>query len=129
MSFRQPPTVLADHQWQMPVTRRRAEVEQAEAAIDPFRFAAAGSLADEMTKAGFTDVEEQDISVSQRAIPNTPFWQASLERGLSLVIEDLPRDTRGELERRMAKAFEPYLRGEFYELPSLSRITRGIYPG
>ena len=105
------------------------DLEQPDATIDPFKFAEAGSLAEEMAQAGFVDIEEQDIVLSQRAIVGTPFWLASAERGLSLPIEDLPRDTLQELEKRMTTAFAPYVLGEFYQLPSLSRITRGTCPG
>ena len=104
------------------------EFENRDAVIDPFKFAAPGSLAEEMAQAGFLDVAEQDITLSQRAPVGTLFWQPSLERGMSFPLEDLPRDTRHELEQRMVAAFEPYLQGGFYELPSLSRITRGACP-
>ncbi|MGB5338417.1 MAG: nucleotidyltransferase family protein, partial [Gammaproteobacteria bacterium] len=104
------------------------ELERRDAVIDPFRFAAAGSLAEELAQAGFLDIAEQDISQHQRAPVGTPFWQPGLERGLSLPLEDLPGDTRQELERRMVDAFAPYLQGDFYELPSLSRITMGRCP-
>jgi ubiquinone/menaquinone biosynthesis C-methylase UbiE len=105
------------------------DLERPDATIEPFRFAAAGSLAEEMAQAGFLDIEEQELMQSQRAVAGSPFWLASAERGLSLVIDDLPRNTRKELEKRMTTAFEPYLRGGLYELPSLSRITRGTSPG
>ena len=104
------------------------EFEKRDAVIDPFKFAAPGSLAEEMAQAGFLDIAEQDITLSQRAPVGTHFWQPSLERGMSFPLEDLPRDTRHELEQRMVAAFEPYLQGGFYELPSLSRITRGTCP-
>lgn len=104
------------------------ELDKGDGAIDPFRFAAAGSLAKEMAQAGFADVEEEDLRLAQRAPYGTPFWQPSVERGVSLALEALPAGTRRELERRMAAAFEPYARSGFYELTSLSRITRGARP-
>ena len=104
------------------------EFKKRDAVIDPFKFATPGSLAEEMAQAGFLDVAEQDITLSQRAPVGTHFWQPSLERGMSFPLEDLPRDTRHELEQRMVAAFEPYLQGGYYELPSLSRITRGACP-
>ena len=104
------------------------ELEKRDAVIDPFRFAAPGSLVEEMVQAGFLEVAEQVIILPQRAPAGTPFWQPGLERGLSLPLEDLPHDTRQELEHRMVAAFEPYLQGGFYELSSLSRITQGTCP-
>jgi ubiquinone/menaquinone biosynthesis C-methylase UbiE len=104
------------------------ELEKRDALIDPFRFAAPGSLAEEMAQAGFQDIAEQDITLHQRAPVGTCFWQSSLERGMSLPLEALPSDTRHELEQRMTAAFQLYLQGGFYELPSLSRITSGARP-
>jgi ubiquinone/menaquinone biosynthesis C-methylase UbiE len=104
------------------------ELKKGDGVIDPFRFAATGSLGEEMAQAGFLDVAEHDVTLTQRIPVGTYFWQASLERGMSISLEDLPRDTRHELEQRMATAFEPYLQGGFYELSSLSRITRGTCP-
>jgi ubiquinone/menaquinone biosynthesis C-methylase UbiE len=104
------------------------ELEKRDAVIDPFRFAATGSLGAEMAQAGFLEIAEQDVTLTQRAPVGTHFWRPSLERGMSLPLEDVPGDTRCELEQRMTVAFEPYLQGEFYELPSLSRITRGTCP-
>ena len=104
------------------------ELKKGDAVIDPFRFAGSGSLGQEMAQAGFLDIAEHDVTLTQRAPVGTRFWQPSLERGLSLPLEDVPRDTRHELEQRMTAAFEPYLQGDFYELPSLSRMTRGMCP-
>ncbi len=110
------------------VVTKLFELQKGDAVIDPFRFAATGSLGEEMAQAGFLDIAEHDVTLTQRAPIGTRFWQASLERGMSLPLENFPRDTRQELEQRMTAAFEPYLQGEFYELPSLSRITRGACP-
>jgi ubiquinone/menaquinone biosynthesis C-methylase UbiE len=104
------------------------ELRETDDAIDPFRFSASGSLADGMRRAGFLDVAEEDVTLHQRAPVGTPFWQASLERGLSLTLEQLPDDTRAELVRRMTEAFEPYRQDGFYMLPNLSRITSGRCP-
>ena len=96
--------------------------------IDPFRFSAQGSLAQEMRRAGYLDVVEGDVTLHQRAPVGTRFWQASLERGLSLTLEQLPDGIRNEIAERMTEAFEPWRQGEYYELPSLSRITSGRSP-
>lgn len=104
------------------------ELGKGDAVIDPFRFAATGSLGEEMAQAGFLEVAEHDVTLTQRVPVGTHFWQPSLERGMSISLENMPVDTRHELEQRMAAAFAPYLRGEFYELSGLSRITRGTCP-
>lgn len=104
------------------------KLKKSDEAIDPFRFAAAGSLEQELASAGFSEVSAVDVVLGQRAPAGSRFWQASLERGLGLPLETLPKDTRQVLEQRMADAFAPFLTQGFYALPSLSRIVYGMRP-
>jgi len=101
------------------------ELSRSDSAIDPFRFAQSGSLVREMKRAGFEEVEEFELSQSQRAPAGSRFWLPSIERGLSLSFDEIPKDTRTELERRLSRRFERYRAGDFYVIPGLSRITRG----
>lgn len=110
------------------VTTELFDLRPGDVLIDPFRFSASGSLVEEMEAACFQQVEERNLELTQHAAAGTLFWRPAMERGLSLSMDDIPDNTRQELENRMAKAFEPYLRGAHYELPSLSRITRGARP-
>lgn len=99
-----------------------------DAAIQPFRFAAAGSLGVVMESVGFRDVQETALERVHEVPAGVRFWQASLERGLGMPVEVLPPLTLAELDRRMSEAFAPFLCGEHYRLPSVSRVAVGARP-
>lgn len=99
-----------------------------DAAIQPFRFAAAGSLGAIMERVGFCEVQETALELMHEVPAGVRFWQASLERGLGMPVEVLPPLTLAELDRRMGEAFAPFLCGAHYRLPSVCRLALGVRP-
>jgi len=94
----------------------------------PFRFGAKGSLAPLMIEAGFTEVEERELSFKRVAPKGTGFWRGGAERGLGIALESLPPDTYAELVRRMETAFAPYLKDDAYYFEHHSRVGIGRCP-
>ena len=107
------------------------ELEQQDDAgvISPFRFSAAGRLAEYVKAAGFAEVTELEVVKELFPPDGYRFWQAGVERGLGIPLELLPADTLAQLDQRMTAAFEPYRQGDRYALSSTSWIVVGTAPG
>lgn len=105
------------------------ERQDDEGVISPFRFSAAGRLAGYLERAGFAEVTELELVKELYPPVGYRFWQAGLERGLGIPLDQLPAETLGQLDERMTAAFEPYRQGDSYRLVNLSWIVVGCAPG
>ncbi len=89
------------------------------------RFAAAGSVPEVLSAAGFADVSETDLIDDNETPADTPFWRARLERSYSKEMAALTPDARQRLEASVAEAFEPYRDGALYRLRTFARLCVG----
>jgi SAM-dependent methyltransferase len=82
-------------------------------------------------EAGFTQIEETLFTTEIRhAIPadgsGLEFWLPMLERGFSHLLADLDEAGTAELDKRLGRAFAPFLDGDAYVLGASQRITSGV---
>ena len=92
-----------------------------------FRFSGEGELTKLLTEAGFTDVSEERLSERQQR-PGGRFWQRLLDRSYGSKLGDLSEARMEELQAAIAEAFEPYKKGDGYEVLSTDRIGLGRKP-
>ena len=91
------------------------------------RYSGEGELNALLTAAGLEDVAETPLAETQER-PAGRFWQRLLERQYGQRLEDLSPDGLEELHRRIAGAFEPYRKGDHYEVLSTDRLGSGRKP-
>ena len=89
------------------------------------RFAAAGSVPEVLSAAGFADVSETDFIDDNETPADTPFWQARLERSYSKELAEMTPDARQRLEASVVGALEPYRDGAVYRLRTFARMCVG----
>lgn len=94
----------------------------------PFRFAPKNSLTPLLEEAGFTSGEEKELRSDKTLPRRLGLWQPSTEQALGWKLDALPPLTRGELQRRMDAALQPYLAGDSYRFSSHYRIGVGTNP-
>lgn len=90
-----------------------------------FRFSQEGSLATVFKAAGFTDIEEREVTKTVTRKKGERFWQTMLIRTFGARIESLEENRLEALHGCVEKAFEPYLNGDHYELLSTEMVARG----
>jgi SAM-dependent methyltransferase len=95
---------------------------------DAFRFAEPGSLADALGRAGFAEVEEDEVRRTE-PVPDTPAcWRAHYETTYGDLVGDLPRSVRNALEERIAARFEELRRRPRASWTTHARIGVGWKP-
>ncbi len=90
-----------------------------------FRFSEFGSLETVFKAAGFTDIVEQEASKTVTRDKGDRFWQTMLMRAFGARIEGLDEARLEELHQCVEAAFEPYLKGDHYELLSTEMVACG----
>ncbi|MFD1627871.1 class I SAM-dependent methyltransferase [Azospirillum griseum] len=94
--------------------------------LDPlFRFAAPGSLATLMTKAGFATVEETDLTPVRKAPAGQPFWRAALDMSFGHRLGGLDAAARAALEADIAARFDAQADNGTVPVPAHVRIVVG----
>lgn len=89
------------------------------------RFSEAGSLQAVFAAAGLVDVGEREILRTVTRERSTRFWQGLLERRYGTWIEPLNAEQQTNLNAALEMAFEPYLKGDQYELLSSDMVGWG----
>ena len=90
-----------------------------------FRFGGAGTLAAILEPAGFAEIEEIELRSAPRPRAGPDFIRSALDMRYGARLAALPAGSAAEIEAAVERAFEPYLKGEFYELTAHNRIGTG----
>jgi ubiquinone/menaquinone biosynthesis C-methylase UbiE len=93
--------------------------------IRRFRFSGPGELTELFEAAGFTGVEEEEISEIVTRPAGQNFWRSMVERTFGTKVVDLRADQRAALDDAIERAFEPYLEAGEYRLRSTERLAWG----
>jgi len=93
--------------------------------IRRFRFSGPGELTEAFEAAGFTGVEEEEISEIVTRPAGQNFWQAMVERTFGTKVADLAADQRAALDEAIERAFGPYREADEYRLRSTERLAWG----
>jgi SAM-dependent methyltransferase len=96
-----------------------------------FRFSARGELTELLSAAGLVDVAEKDFGETQTRPGGSaqgPMWQRLLERSYGARLEGMSEERLDTLHENICRAFEPYLKGDHYELISTDRLGIGRKP-
>lgn len=91
-----------------------------------FRYSGAGELTTVFEAAGFTAVEEEEISEVVTKPEGEIFWQSMVDRGFGSKVAGFDADRRAALDEAIARAFEPYLNEGEYNLRSTERVACGV---
>jgi ubiquinone/menaquinone biosynthesis C-methylase UbiE len=93
--------------------------------IRRFRFSGPGELKGLFEGAGFSDVEEEEISEVVTRPAGERFWQQMVERGFGPKVASFDADRRAALDDAIESAFAPYLEDGEYRLKSTERVAWG----
>jgi len=99
--------------------------EDTAATIRRFRYSGAGELTAIFEAAGFSHVEEEEISEIVTRPAGQAFWQQMLGRGFGPKVDAMDAGQRAALDEAIARAFEPYLKDGEYRLRSTERVAWG----
>ncbi len=91
-----------------------------------FRFGPTGLLTEVMTKAGLTDVIEQDCEFSPRPALGSRFWEPQVQMSFGHLLGQLSARQREEIDDRIEAAFAAHLDGEQYALKARVHIGVGV---
>jgi ubiquinone/menaquinone biosynthesis C-methylase UbiE len=93
-----------------------------------FRFAEPGSLAGLFNRAGFVDVEEEELRLTGSMPLGEPFWRPQLEMSLGTRITNAATEKRRALEAAVEDAFGREIQDGHYVLAAHTRIVSGRAP-
>lgn len=97
--------------------------------LNPFRYAAPGSVKPLMKAAGFVSASEHDLKVAPRPpADGRKFWLPMLDMGMGPYLAKATDSQRADLDKVMVDELARYREGENYALPSLLRIIIGQRP-
>ena len=88
-------------------------------------FAVAGLLAATLEEAGFADVVERPVTMSDVVPADESVWRNRLERSYADRIDPLDDAGRTALERALAEAFEPLREGDGYRVTTHAKLGIG----
>lgn len=93
-----------------------------------FRFGEAGRLRAAFERAGFHEVEEQEVRLGGSVPVGQPFWRPQLEMSLGPRLNHADPERRRALEAAIAEAFAREIQGDRYILAAHVRIVAGDAP-
>jgi len=94
--------------------------------IRRFRYSGPGELTALFEAAGFSHVEEEEVSEVVTKPAGEIFWQSMLDRGFGPRVAGFDAERRAALDEAIARAFEPYLNEGEYNLRSTERVACGV---
>ncbi len=110
------------------VANRMTQLYADDDVVHPFCYGAEGSLAPLMSEAGLVGVEEREVRFQPKIKQGVPFWTPILEMNFHAAIAKLGTDQRAELERAVARAFDPCLDNGMYQVEMHVRIAMATAP-
>jgi len=93
-----------------------------------FRFSKLGELTELLTAAGLEDIEERKVQENQKRPSEGRMWQRLLDRSYGKRLAGMSDEQLENLHAAIKTAFEPYLRGDHYELLSTDMLGSGRKP-
>jgi ubiquinone/menaquinone biosynthesis C-methylase UbiE len=90
-----------------------------------YRFSEKGSLEKVFREAGFTHIEEREAAKINTREKDGRFWQTMLMRAFGTKLEGFDDAKMEALHTCIEEAFEPYLKGDHYELQSTDMVACG----
>lgn len=94
--------------------------------IRRFRYSGPGELTALFEAAGFSGVEEEEISEVVTKAAGEKFWQSMVDRGFGPKVAALDAGERAALDDAIERAFEPYCEDGQYRLRSTERVAWGV---
>jgi ubiquinone/menaquinone biosynthesis C-methylase UbiE len=91
-----------------------------------FRYSGPGELTTVFEAAGFSDVEEEEVSEVITKPAGEIFWQSMVDRGFGAKVAGFDAERRAALDDAIARAFEPYVKDGEVHLRSTERVACGV---
>jgi ubiquinone/menaquinone biosynthesis C-methylase UbiE len=90
-----------------------------------YRFSQKNSLETIFKAAGFSHIEEREVAKTVTREKGERFWQTMLTRAFGARLEDFDEAKLEALHLCMEEAFQPFLKGDRYELQSTDMVASG----
>lgn len=91
-----------------------------------YRFSEKGSLEKVFREAGFSRIEEREAAKINIREKDGRFWQTMLMRAFGTKLEGFDDARMEALHASIEDAFQPYLKGDHYELQSTDMVACGV---
>lgn len=91
-----------------------------------YRFSKKGSLEKVFKEAGFSHIEEREAAKTVFKDKGDRFWQTMLMRAFGTKLEGFDESKMEALHQCIEEAFQPFLKGDHYELQSTDMVACGV---